>query len=138
MIRLTETIEIGDEEIEITAVRSSGAGGQAVNKQSTAVHLRFDIPASSLPEGVKQRLLSSSDHRISADGVLVLKAREHRSQRQNRREALERLRDIIREATLSRRPRIPTRPGAAAERRRLRQKRQRAETKSLRRPPGED
>ncbi len=135
VVRLTENIVIPDEELEITAVRSGGAGGQAVNKQSTAIHLRLDIPASSLPDNVKQRLLDMRDQRITADGVLVIKAREHRTQARNRRAALERLRELIRQATLTRRARIPTRPGRAARERRLEQKKRRAGIKSLRRPP---
>lgn len=138
MVRLTENIVLPDGELEMSAVRSAGAGGQAVNKQSTAIHLRLDIPASSLPPGVKQRLLSLGDQRISNDGVLVIKAREHRSQRQNRREAIERLRELVRRASLSRKPRIPTRPGRAAERRRVEEKKRRSAVKALRRPPPSD
>jgi ribosome-associated protein len=138
MVRLTENIVLPDEELEMSAVRSAGAGGQAVNKQSTAIHLRLDIPASSLPDGVKQRLLSLGDQRISNEGVLVIKAREHRSQRQNRREAVERLRKLVRRASISRKPRIPTRPGRAAERRRVDEKKRRSAVKSLRRTPPSD
>jgi ribosome-associated protein len=138
VIRLTENIVLPDGELEISAVRSSGAGGQAVNKQSTAIHLRLDIPASSLPPRVKERLLALGDQRISGDGVLVIKAREHRSQRQNRREAMERLRTLVRGASASRKPRIPTRPGRAARRRRVDEKKRRGTVKALRRtPPGE-
>lgn len=137
MIRLTETLQIADDELQITAIRASGAGGQAVNKQSTAIHLRFDIPASSLPERIKQRLLAMPDQRLTDEGVLIIKASQHRSQRQNRREAIERLRGVIRAATMSRRPRIPTRPGPAARGRRIEDKRRRGHVKSLRRPPSE-
>lgn len=138
MVRLTEYMEIPDEELEISAVRSGGAGGQAVNKQSTAIHLRLDIPASSLPPRVKQRLLDMQDQRITSEGILVIKAREHRSQAQNRRAALERLREIVLEATKRRRPRIPTAPGRGARERRLDEKKRRGTTKSLRRtPPGD-
>ena len=138
VIRLTENIMLPDDELEMSAVRSAGAGGQAVNKQSTAIHLRLDIPASSLPPRVKERLLGLGDQRISGDGVLVIKAREHRSQRQNRREAIERLRALVRRASVSRKPRIPTRPGRAANRRRVDEKKRRGSLKALRRtPPGD-
>jgi len=135
MVRLTENIVLPDDELEMSAVRAAGAGGQAVNKQSTAIHLRLDIPASSLPAGVKRRLLGLGDQRISNEGVLVIKAREHRSQRQNRREAVERLRELVRRASVSRKPRIPTRPGPAAKRKRMDEKKHRGTVKSLRRSP---
>lgn len=135
MVRLTENIVLPDDELEMSAVRAAGAGGQAVNKQSTAIHLRLDIPASSLPANVKRRLLGLGDQRISNEGVLVIKAREHRSQRQNRREAVQRLRELVRSASASRKPRIPTRPGPAAKRRRVDEKKRRGTVKSLRRSP---
>lgn len=135
MVRLTENIVIPDDELEMSAVRAAGAGGQAVNKQSTAIHLRLDIPASSLPANVKRRLLDLGDQRISNEGVLVIKAREHRSQRQNRREAVQRLRELVRLASASRKPRLPTRPGPAAKRRRVDEKKRRGTVKSLRRSP---
>jgi ribosome-associated protein len=135
MVRLTENIVLPDDELEMSAVRAAGAGGQAVNKQSTAIHLRLDIPASSLPANVKRRLLGLGDQRISNEGVLVIKAREHRSQRQNRREAVQRLRELVRSASVSRKPRIPTRPGPAAKRRRVDEKKRRGTVKSLRRSP---
>lgn len=138
MVRLTENIVLPDEELEMSAVRAAGAGGQAVNKQSTAIHLRLDIPASSLPAHVKERLLALEDQRISNEGVLVIKAREHRSQRQNRREAVERLRQLVRSASASRKPRIATRPGRAAKRRRVDDKKRRGTVKALRRTPPRD
>lgn len=138
MVRLTENIVLPDDELQMSAVRGAGAGGQAVNKQSTAIHLRLDIPASSLPGNVKRRLLDLGDQRISSDGVLVIKAREHRSQRQNRREAVQRLRELVRLASVSRKPRVPTRPGPAAKRRRVDEKKHRGTVKSLRRSPPRD
>ncbi len=120
-------------EVEFHAVRARGPGGQHVNKAATAVQLRFDIPRSSLPEPVKQRLLALRDHRITKDGVLVIKAQTHRSQHQNREEALQRLADLVR-GVLSEPPRrVWTRPGRRAHRRRLEEKAHRAAVKRLRR-----
>lgn len=123
---------IGDDEVEISAIRAGGPGGQHVNKASTAVHLRFDIGASSLPERLRERLLNSRDGRISADGVLVIKAQRHRSQEKNRAEAIERLCETVRDAAKTPRKRIPTRPGRAAKQRRLDEKKKRGALKKLR------
>lgn len=131
-IRVTDQIGIGDEEVEISAIRASGPGGQHVNKASTAVHLRFDIGASSLPERVRQRLLDSRDSRITAEGVLVIKAQRYRSQEKNRAEAVERLCELVRAAARTPRKRIPTRPGRAAKRKRLEEKKKRGALKKLR------
>jgi ribosome-associated protein len=132
-IRLHRNLTIPVEELEITAVRSGGSGGQNVNKVSTAVQIRLDIPASSLPERVKRRLLDHADQRISSSGTIVIKAQSHRSQRMNRREALERLRQLFAEALLERKTRRATRPGRGAVERRLSRKKQRGRLKDQRR-----
>lgn len=119
-------------EVELTAIRAQGPGGQNVNKVSSAIHLRFNIPASSLPYDIKQRLLARKDQRVTADGVLVLKAQQSRSQENNRDDALRRLREMILSVANPPTPRKPTRPTYGSTQRRLEGKATRAQVKSLR------
>ena len=125
-------LTIAEKEISISTARSSGPGGQNVNKVASAVHLRFNIYASSLPERVKNRLLVLQDQRISKDGVLVLKAQQYRSQEKNKEDALRRLKEILSLAMIQHKKRRPTRPGKAAKKRRLEGKKQRGQLKTAR------
>jgi ribosome-associated protein len=133
MLLISSHILIPDSEIQIHAVRSQGAGGQHVNKVSSAIHLRFDIRASSLPAFYKDELLKLKDHRISDDGVITIKAQEHRSQEQNREEALNRLRALIQSVAVPRKKRKPTKPSNMSKQRRLESKVKRGRLKTLRR-----
>ena len=123
---------IDEREVDISAIRAQGAGGQNVNKVSSAIHLRFDVAASSLPDEIKARLLDLSDSRLTLDGVLVLKAQQHRTQEMNRADALMRLQEVIDSVSRAPKPRRATKPTFGSKQRRLEGKSQRSETKSLR------
>lgn len=132
MIVLSRNVTIPDAEIKITAIRAQGNGGQNVNKSSTAIHLRFDIRSSSLPEFYQQRMLAVSHHLITPEGVVIIKAQEYRSQEMNREAALKRLENLIVELTVVEKTRRATRPTMASKKRRLEGKARKASTKSLR------
>lgn len=133
MLRINPNIVLQDEELEWQAIRAQGAGGQNVNKVSSALHLRFDINASSLPDQIKQRLLATRDQRISGEGTLVIKAQRFRTQEKNRADAIERLRELIVAAARVQKKRRPTKPSRASQKRRMDSKTRRGQTKRLRR-----
>ncbi len=128
---------VDEREVDLSAIRAQGAGGQNVNKVSSAVHLRFDIAASSLPDGIKARLLALSDSRITQEGVLVLKAQQHRTQEMNRADALARLQEIVDSVSQPPKPRRATKPTYGSKQRRLTGKSQRSEIKASRGKVGE-
>lgn len=132
MLKITQAVSIPSEELNYQAIRAQGAGGQHVNKVSSAIHLRFDIHASSLPDFYKQRLLSLNDYRITKDGVIVIKSQEHRSQEMNREAAGARLVALIKEATQFEKKRKKTKPSRSSQRKRMDSKTKRGKTKALR------
>ncbi len=132
MLSISQQVEIPDAEIDIQAIRAQGAGGQNVNKVSSAIHLRFDIGASSLPDFYKQELLKLRDKRISNDGTIVIKAQRYRSQDKNRTEALSRLQALVKSVALPRKKRKPTKPTIGSIKRRVDSKTRRGQLKGLR------
>ncbi len=132
MIVLSRSVSLADNEVELSAIRAQGAGGQHVNKTSTAIHLRFDIRASSLPPFYKERLLAASHHLITAEGIVIIKSQEYRSQEMNREAALQRLINLISELTTVEKARRATRPTRASKERRLEGKSRRGNVKAMR------
>ncbi len=132
MLEITKHVSIPLREIELSAVRASGPGGQHVNKVSSAIHLRFNIPGSSLPENIKQRLLQLRDRRLTRDGVVIIKAQRYRDQEKNRSDALQRLQALIRKALHRPKQRVPTRPSRTSRKQRMDSKSRRGRLKAMR------
>lgn len=132
MLFISHAVSIPDDQLNIQAMRAQGAGGQNVNKVSSAIHLRFDIKASTLPDFYKQRLLTLRDHRVTKDGVIVIKSQEHRSQELNRQAALDRLVALIRQAVATQKPRRATKPSRASQAKRMDKKTKHGQIKSMR------
>jgi ribosome-associated protein len=132
MLKISEQVIIPSSEIDISAVRSSGAGGQNVNKVATAIHLRFDILASSLPDSYKEKLLTLNDSRISTNGVISIKAQQFRTQHQNKEDALIRLKNLIKSVSIPKKKRFVTKPSKGVKRKRLDNKAKRSQLKASR------
>ena len=132
MLKISNTVTLDENEVEVSAIRASGSGGQKVNKVSAAIHLRFDIEASSLPEFYKEKLLDLKDKRITKEGIVVIKSQQHRSQEQNKDEALERLVELIKSVNVVQKKRVPTKPTKGSVGRRLDSKKKQSNKKKLR------
>jgi len=132
MLKISNTVTLDENEVEVSAIRASGSGGQKVNKVSAAIHLRFDIEASSLPDYYKEKLLSLKDKRITKEGIVVIKSQQHRSQEQNRDKALERLVELVKSVNVVQKKRVPTKPTKGSVGRRLDSKKKQSNKKKLR------
>ena len=132
MLKISNSVTLDENEVEVTAIRASGSGGQKVNKTSVAMHIRFDIEASSLPEFYKEKLLNLKDKRITKEGIIVIKSQQHRSQEQNREEGLERLVELIKSVNVTQKRRVATKPTKGSQKRRLASKKHHGEKKKLR------
>ena len=132
MLKISNSVTLDENEVEVTAIRASGSGGQKVNKTSVAMHIRFDIEASSLSEFYKEKLLNLKDKRITKEGIIVIKSQQYRSQEQNRDEGLERLVELIKSVNVTQKRRVATKPTKGSQKRRLASKKHHGEKKKLR------